>query len=356
VRVDKLKLKREIEACRKALLDIMIVTGAYHDGKDIMIVGKPFDFDPNWKEKTSERLFSLGFKTSFEQNNGQVILELENVKETRIRIPWFNIFLFFLTLLSTFTVGAVLFENKNIISDPLLIRYGASFAVPLMLILLFHESGHYFFSKRSKIKTSLPYFIPGPTILGTFGAVIKSKSPFKSRKDLLDVGASGPIWGFIISIIVVILGFSTSEIVTEVSENSFILGDSLIFLFLSELFLNVPEGHQVVLSPTAFAGWAGLFVTMLNLLPIGQLDGGHITYALLGKNQRKVSRYVVLALIPLGYFWMGWLLWAGLGLFVLNLAHPPTLNDSIPLDKKRKIIGWLSLAMFVLCFTPIPIK
>lgn len=356
MRADKIKLKKEIEDCRKALLDVMIVTGAYHDGKDIMIVGKPFDFDPYWKDTASQRLLSLGFKTSFEPNNGQVILELQNVKDTRTKIPWFNIFLFMLTLLSTFSVGAVLFENKNIISDPLLIRYGASFAVPLMLILLFHEFGHYFFSQRSKIKTSLPYFIPGPTILGTFGAVIKSKSPFKSRKNLLDVGASGPIAGFIISIFVVIIGLLTSEVVAEVSENSFILGDSLIFLFLSKLFLNVPEGYQVVLSPTAFAGWAGLFVTMLNLLPIGQLDGGHITYALLGKNQRKVSRYVVLALIPLGYFWMGWLLWAGLGLFVLNLAHPPTLNDSIPLDNKRKITGWLALGIFILCFTPIPIK
>lgn len=352
----KQKLKEEIETCRKALLDIMIVTGAYHDGKDIMIIGKPFYFDPNWKDKAFVRLFSLGFKTSFEDNNGQVILELKKVGKTKKQIPWFNIILFFLTLLSTFSVGAVLFENKNILSNPLLIRYGASFAIPLMLILLFHEFGHYFFSRRSKIKTSLPYFIPGPTILGTFGAVIKSKSPFKSRKDLLDVGASGPIWGFIISVFVVIIGFSSSEIVEEVSKEGFILGDSLIFLFLSKLFLNVPEGHQLVLSPTAFAGWAGLFVTMLNLLPIGQLDGGHITYALLGRKQKKVSKYVVLALIPLGYFWLGWLLWAGLGLFVLNLSHPPTLNDAIPLDRKRKIIGWISLGIFVLCFTPIPIK
>jgi len=172
---------------------------------------------------------------------------------------------------------------------------------------------------------------------------------------LIDVGAAGPIPGFLVAIVVVILGLSQSEITAQVPEQGLTLGNSLIFLLLSKLVLNVPPGHDVLLSPMAFAGWAGLFVTMLNLLPIGQLDGGHITYALFGRNQRKVARYTVFALIPLGFLWIGWLFWAVLA-FVINLAHPPTLNDTIPLDRNRVIVGFISLAIFILCFTPVPIK
>ena len=118
----------------------------------------------------------------------------------------------------------------------------------------------------------------------------------------------------------------------------------------------VPDGYGVLLSPTAFAGWAGILVTMLNLLPIGQLDGGHIMYAILGKNQRKVATVVTLSLIPLGYFlWVGWFVWVALVLLI-KIGHPPTLNDQVPLDTKRKVIGWLAMLIFVLSFTPVPIK
>ncbi|MCK4385331.1 MAG: site-2 protease family protein, partial [candidate division Zixibacteria bacterium] len=136
------------------------------------------------------------------------------------------------------------------------------------------------------------------------------------------------------------------------------LGDSLIFKFLSFLVLkNIPEGYDVLLSPTAFAGWAGILVTMLNLLPIGQLDGGHIMYALLGKRQKRIAFITVLVLIPLGIFmWPGWLLWVVLILIIIKTGHPPTLNDQIPLDLKRKIIGWTAMFIFIVSFIPAPIK
>jgi membrane-associated protease RseP (regulator of RpoE activity) len=355
MKLSKSEMQKEMEECGDALWGLFTIKSVYHDGRDIMILGTPTFETSNWKETTSQRLLSLGYSVRFEPNDGQTILELTRPGVKRAVIPKTNLILFILTVLTTFAAGALFLEGKNIFANPLLLIHGASFAVPLLLILLFHEFGHYLMSRKRGIKTSLPYFIPGPTILGTFGAVIKSKSPFRSRRDLIDVGAAGPIPGFIVAIIVVILGLSQSQTTVHIPEEGLTLGNSLIFILLSNLVLNVPPGHDVLLSPMAFAGWAGLFVTMLNLLPIGQLDGGHIAYALLGKNQKKVARYTVLALIPLGFFWMGWFLWAILA-FVINLAHPPTLNETIPLDRKRKIVGLISLAIFILCFTPVPIK
>ncbi|KPL00048.1 MAG: hypothetical protein AMJ91_05565 [candidate division Zixibacteria bacterium SM23_73_3] len=280
--------------------------------------------------------------------------KLEYLKKTQI--PWTNIILFFLTVITTLLAGAYM-NQADPFSNPLLVFKGVSFAVPLLLILTFHEFGHYVQSRRAGIKVSLPYFIPGPTLFGTFGAVIRSKSPFRTRRDLLDVGAAGPIAGFVVAVIVIIIGLSHSQIVEEVSGEGLILGESLIFKFLSWLVLkDVPEGYGVLLSPTAFAGWAGILVTMLNLLPIGQLDGGHIMYALLGRNQRRIATVATLALIPLGFFlWFGWFVWVALVLLI-KIGHPPTLNDQVPLDTKRKVIGWLAMFIFVLSFIPVPIK
>jgi membrane-associated protease RseP (regulator of RpoE activity) len=351
----KMEMQKEMEECRDALWGLFMIDSIYHDGRDIIVLGTPTFEGSNWQAMTSQRLSSLGYSVRFDKNNGQVILELTRPGVKQALIPRTNLILFILTVLTTFAAGALFLKGKNIFANPLLLLEGASFAVPLLLILLFHEFGHYLMSRKRRIKTSLPYFIPGPTILGTFGAVIKSKSPFRSRRDLIDVGAAGPIPGFVVAVVVVILGLSHSQITAQIPEEGLTLGNSLIFLLLSNLVLNVPPGHDVLLSPMAFAGWAGLFVTMLNLLPIGQLDGGHITYALFGKHQKKVARLTVLALIPLGFFWMGWFLWAVLA-FVINLTHPPTLNDSIPLDKNRKAVGLISLAIFLLCFTPVPIK
>jgi membrane-associated protease RseP (regulator of RpoE activity) len=339
------------------------ISAIYHTKREIFIQGKlyssiqPFSASYDWKKIITDRLSSLGFSVGFDQNENQVVLHIirPGYKSEEV-FPWTNLVLFLLTVLTTFAAGAIM-EGKNILSDPLLILNGWSFAVPLLSILLCHEFGHYIESRINGIKVSLPYFIPGPTILGTFGAVIRSKSPFKNRKNLLDVGAAGPIAGFVVAVVMVILGLSFSKVAEAVPQGGIHLGDSLIFKLLSFLVLkNVPEGHDVFLSPTAFAGWAGILVTMLNLLPIGQLDGGHIIYALLGKIQKKIALVAVLALIPLGIFlWEGWLVWVVL-ILIIKLGHPPTLNDQIPLDLKRKIIGWTAMFIFILSFTPMPIK
>jgi len=358
----KIDIQNQIQTIRETLYDILEIHTIYHSRKEMFIKALPHASIFNWKEMVESRLLSLGYFVEFDQldptqSAGPVVLhigKLEYLKKTQI--PWTNIILFFLTVITTLLAGAYM-NQADPFSNPLLVFKGVSFAVPLLLILTFHEFGHYVQSRRAGIKVSLPYFIPGPTLFGTFGAVIRSKSPFRTRRDLLDVGAAGPIAGFVVAVIVIIIGLSHSQIVEEVSGEGLILGESLIFKFLSWLVLkDVPEGYGVLLSPTAFAGWAGILVTMLNLLPIGQLDGGHIMYALLGRNQRRIATVATLALIPLGFFlWFGWFVWVALVLLI-KIGHPPTLNDQVPLDTKRKVIGWLAMFIFVLSFIPVPIK
>jgi membrane-associated protease RseP (regulator of RpoE activity) len=359
----RIEIQNQIRAIREALHDVLEISAVYFTKREIFIQAKissePYFQGPysDWKRIITDRLSTLGFSVSFEQNENQVILHLIRPGYKSVKVfPWTNLILFLLTVITTLAAGAMM-EGKNIFSDPFLILKGWSFAVPLLAILLCHEFGHYIESRKSGISVTLPYFIPGPTILGTFGAVIRSKSPFKNRRDLLDVGAAGPIAGFVVAVVVVILGLSYSQVVEKVPGGGFSLGDSLIFKLLSFLVLKkIPEGHDVLLSSTAFAGWAGILVTMLNLLPIGQLDGGHIIYALLGKMQKKIALVAVLTLIPLGIFlWPGWLVWVVL-ILIIKLGHPPTLNDQIPLDFKRKIIGWTAMFIFILSFTPVPIK
>lgn len=272
------------------------------------------------------------------------------------KIPVIHIVLFALTFSTTLVAGA-LQKGVNPLEEPLRVVEGFPFALTLMLILLSHELSHYIASRTHHTNATLPYFIPAPSIIGTFGAFIKMKSPIITRKALIDIGASGPIIGFVISVAACIIGLSLSEVVavTKPSEYALSLGDSLLFTFLSKVILGVtPEGHDILLHPIAFAGWIGLFVTSLNLLPIGQLDGGHIAFALLGEVHRVISTALVGLLAVLGLFlWGGWTLWAIL-MLVLGLRHPPVMYWENPLDPKRKLIGWMALVIFVLTFIPMP--
>jgi membrane-associated protease RseP (regulator of RpoE activity) len=272
------------------------------------------------------------------------------------KIPVIHIVLFALTFLTTLVAGA-LQKGVNPLDKPLRVVEGFPFALTLMLILLSHELSHYIASRTHHTSATLPYFIPAPSIIGTFGAFIKMKSPIITRKALIDIGASGPIIGFVISVAACVIGLSLSEVVavTKPSEYALSLGDSLLFTFLSKVILGVtPEGHDILLHPIAFAGWIGLFVTSLNLLPIGQLDGGHIAFALLGEAHRVISTALVVLLAVLGLFlWGGWTIWAIL-MLVLGLRHPPVMYWENPLDPKRKLIGWMALVIFVLTFIPTP--
>lgn len=285
---------------------------------------------------------------------------------------WINYTLFALTFASTLLAGATQeAAPEAVLFRPLLLLKGIPFSLTLMAILLAHEMGHYLMAKRHGVDASLPYFIPFPSWIGTLGAVIKMRSPLHSREALLDIGAAGPIAGMLLAIPASYIGLVLSE-VRPIPEGAGVitLGDSIIFkCFQYVIFGTIKPGHDVYLHPVALAGWIGMLVTMLNLLPVGQLDGGHIAYAIFGRRHDRVARAVFWVLLvlgaagvlrmlgyPLGLGWPGWLVWAALLLFIIKLRHPPIHDEGTgPLDRKRMLIAWIALGLFVLTFTPSPV-
>ena len=279
------------------------------------------------------------------------------------KVPYLHILLFVATFFTTLTAGAIQ-KGLDVINEPGRIIEGLPFAGTLMTILLFHELSHYIASKKHYTQATLPYFIPAPSFIGTFGAFIKMKSPIMTRRALIDIGASGPIVGFIISVIACMIGLSLSDVVPlSKAEGVLSLGDSILFSFLARAILGVtPDNYDVLLHPVAFAGWIGLFVTSLNLIPIGQLDGGHVAFAILGNRHRYLSMALVGVLAVLGLAsiigdsgWGGWLVWAAL-MLILGIKHPPVIYWEVPLDPRRQLIGFLTLIIFIVTFIPSPFK
>ena len=277
------------------------------------------------------------------------------------KIPKTHLILFILTFISTLMAGAIM-QGGNPLVNPFDIYLGIPFSLTLMLILGCHEFGHYYYALKHNVDATLPYFLPAPPylfIIGTFGAFIKIKSPIYRKDALLQIGAAGPIAGFIIAVPSLIIGLLFSEIIAINDQyKGIILGDSLLMkLFTNIIYPDLSEGYDILLHPVAFAGWIGLLVTMLNLLPIGQLDGGHIAYAMFGKKQGLIGRIALLALFPLSFLSLNWLVW-GLLILVLmrSTKHPPIQDIRTPLSKKNKYIGYLCLIIFILCFIPTPFQ
>ena len=277
------------------------------------------------------------------------------------KVPVLHIALFLTTLLTTSMAGAFQ-QGANPLSDPTTILRGLPFAATLMSILLFHEMGHYLLARVHGIYATLPYFIPAPplfVVVGTFGAFIRMKSPPANRRALFDVGAAGPWAGVILAIPAAIIGLSLSEVrpLSPFDEGGIILGDSFLFSVLTRLVLGVSaDDVSIVLHPIALAGWFGFFVTFLNLLPVGQLDGGHVMYSLFGRWHSWISRGSLIAILFLGFHgWVGWFMWVAL-LSMLGVDHPPTLDLHSSLDPRRKLYAWCTVALFVLTFMPVPIS
>ena len=259
----------------------------------------------------------------------------------------------------TTTAAGALYEGMHVFKYPYLMVHGIPFSASLLLILGIHELGHFLASRRHGVATTLPLFIPGPPIppmIGTFGAVIKIQSPITRKKTLVDIGAAGPLAGFVAAVIVTAIGLKYSSVVPiTYSEGSLGLGNSIIIHALSYIILGpIEAGYDVVLHPIAFAGWIGFFVTAMNLLPIGQLDGGHMVYALIGRRHRLFSMLMIAALVVLGLLtWPGWLIWAVL-ITIIALRHPPIEDQHIAMDNRRKLTCLFALAVFILTFIPTP--
>jgi membrane-associated protease RseP (regulator of RpoE activity) len=238
-----------------------------------------------------------------------------------------------------------------------LLVYGAPFSLTIMSILLAHEMGHYLTARYYRVKATLPHFIPFPfSLVGTLGAFILIKSPFPHRRSLIDIGLAGPFAGFIVTIPALFIGIAQSRLGPP-SEGGISLGEPLLFQWIGSLYWpDLPTEQVLYISPVGLAAWFGLLATAINLFPIGQLDGGHATYALFRKGAHRISRWAFLLLFPLAYFGPNWLIWAMLA-FLLGIRrpHPPTLYDSAPLPRSRRIMGFLGLVVFIISFTPEPI-
>lgn len=268
--------------------------------------------------------------------------------------------LFLATVLTTMAAGAFQ-AGVNLLADPWLIYRGIPFAASMLAILGTHEMSHFLTSRRHGLDVTLPFFLPGPPfpppLPGTFGALIRIRSPIMDKRTLVDVGASGPLAGILVAVPVLIIGLLLSPVkAMPVGANEGIqLGEPLLFKLICWLTLGpLKPNDQVIMNPVAFAGWLGLLITALNLLPVGQLDGGHVIYALFPRWHRRISIACLVLLVVFGILtWPGWLLWAVI-LSVLGVRHPPPYCDWIPLDRRRKILGAITIAVFVLTFTPMP--
>lgn len=289
---------------------------------------------------------------------------------------WLNVLLFVITVVCCFLVGLTWSINYVYADDiangfagsigledfmnPDVIALSVLYAVVLIGILLAHEMGHYLTCRFYGINATLPYFIPfpPPSPIGTMGAFIKIKSPITRKQQLFDVGVAGPLAGFVLALPALVYGLSLSKAVPHIpEEGSIIFGEPLLFKLLSDsIFKGAPENFDLILHPVAFAGWVGALVTALNLFPIGQLDGGHVVYALFGKRSRNFARPVLVAFIVMGvFFWVGWFVWAILIGFI-GLKHPRLWDEEVPISVGRRWVAFLVILIFIFSFIPDPVK
>jgi membrane-associated protease RseP (regulator of RpoE activity) len=243
-----------------------------------------------------------------------------------------------------------------------LILRGFWYSGTILAILGCHELGHYFACRYYDVDASLPFFLPAPLPLtGTLGAFIRIREPIPAKRMLFDIGIAGPIAGFVVAVPALFIGLAMSHVVRIPPHfTGAELGEPLLFKLASWLVWgNPPRGYSINMHPVAFAAWFGLLATALNLFPIGQLDGGHISYSVLGRKSSNVTLTMIAAAIVLTYYSASWLVWTGLMLVMLAVFgrhHPPVPDEDVPLDRTRMILALVALAMFVLCFTPAPIS
>ncbi len=311
----------------------------------------------------SARAAQDGFLIFFRREAGQPVIYAVQAQPPKTAAPPRRaILLFFLTLISVFITGGLMWRASPEVETAFDWQAGLSYALPLMTILLAHELGHFLVARRNRMAVSPPYFIPLPLIgFGTLGAVIAMLAPPKNRRQLLQMAAAGPLAGLIFAIPILIYGLSRSEVGPIPPGPVLMEGNSLFYLGLKWLMfgqiLPSADGIDVSLSIVAFAGWMGLLVTALNLIPAGQLDGGHALFTLFGQRVRPVTYLLIgllAALALITQFW-GWLIWAGL-LYLFGRVYAVPMDDLTPLDRKHKLLAAFMLLLFVLLFMLNPLR
>ncbi|VVB59798.1 Peptidase family M50 [uncultured archaeon] len=298
------------------------------------------------------------------EHGEHIIYIIKKPKSKKRKSVWINIILLVATVFTTTLAGALQWIDIDqvdwikMISFTYLWQGFIFFSVPLLLILGVHEMGHYYASKKHHVDASLPYFIPlpPPFLLGTFGALISTREPIPNRKALLDIGIAGPLCGFLVAIPISLIGYFLMQqhpLAAPSTGANMVLLPPLLLQWMGSLF-SIPE--NAIIHPTMFAGWVGIFLTAVNLLPAGQLDGGHVARAILKEKHKYISWVVVFLLVALSFFYTGWLMFAIIILLFIGTQHQPPLNEITPLDMKRKFLGLIILIIFILSFAPIPFQ
>lgn len=348
---------------RAAVLPRVADAHLFTVGNERILRGRLLRDDPGERAEIDAALAPLDVSRYYEEVDGSTLLTVTHPEAPTLPPGWgWNLLAFLLTVVSTLWAGAYL-EGAPwdfFLREPGRFAAGVPFSASLLGILAAHEFGHYVAARRYGLHVTLPFFIPMPILspIGTLGAVIKMKTPIYTRRMLLDIGAAGPLAGIVVAIPITVVGLLRSQAIpVEAAVGGLQLGEPLLFRLLAWAFgPAAPAGTEVFLDSVAFAGWIGLFVTALNMLPIGQLDGGHVVYALLGKGQHAIAYVFFGSLLVMGWWWPGWYLWAVLLLVLIKVRHPPVLDPRTGLDRRRRAIGWLSVAIFVLCFSAVPFR
>lgn len=345
---------------REKINQVFSIYDIQHADGNIYFFGTPKEDIKIIFQKLWPLLSEKGFQFTIKYELGEHILIASPFSPAKERL-WINYVLAIATIFMTMIEGSYLFGANPLTSSADILK-GLPFTIAIMTVLGAHEAGHYIVAKKHGMQTSLPYFIPFPNPIGTIGAVIRHRGPIPSRKALFDVGISGPIIGLIVSIIVTAIGLLQPPIVQTAQHLQIELGTPLLFELVNRI---IPTGDgSIIHYPIAFAGWVGMLVTALNLIPAGQLDGGHVLRAMIGEKAKKASRIIPFILISLGFYITVilnsngsiWVLWGIFLSFFAAAGHPKPLNDDIPLGKGRMALGIITFFLGLLCFTLVPFQ
>ncbi len=353
---------------RRNVEDLLVIHGLEIRGAVVAFHGELLVSPARALELLLARLRPFGYTPFLRAARDGVVIQAWPLAETVERPrPLINVVLFLLTCASTLVAGSLFsgspaFDAFRAMSGPAWFLSGIPFAGTLLAILGVHEFGHYFTARHYRAQVSLPYFIPAPPplfLFGTMGAIIRMRSPARDRNSLFDIAAAGPLAGLAVAVPAVILGLSWSAVMPVPPGGHIVFGDSLLMrLLVYWTFGAIPEGKMLFTHPIADAAWAGFLVTALNLFPVGQLDGGRIAYALVGRHHRRLGIATVVALVAMGMLtWSpNWFVWAALVFFLIGFHHNPPLDDLTPLSPGRRVLGLACLGLLVLLVPPIPIQ
>lgn len=352
------------------------IDGVHLDGDDVIYVGTPADDVADLEATVWPTFREAGYEVQLaparEDWGDTRVLVAEPIQLGLGGIPWTNVLLLVATIASTLYVGAMWY-HIDLAAEPLSVVEAWPFAAAVIAVLGCHELGHYALSRYHGVAASLPYFIPVPTIFGTMGAVISIRGRIPDRRALFDIGIAGPIAGLIATVAVVLIGLQLPPVAVPegLADNDGAIELAIGFPPLLE-FLAWTVGEPLSyedptrsINPVVLGGWLGLFITFLNLIPVGQLDGGHVTRAMLGRRQRRLGQLVPVALVALGVglYLVGvplhaiavWLVWAVFASVLVRVGPVDPVDDS-PIDRRRQALGVATLAVGALCFVPVPIE